>query len=353
MAKVTERSLTYDTVKELSNSLGRPVNYNEVKQHILENELHNRYGVLKGKTPEGPITACLSRLCQRGDLLREKKDKLYHYYLPPDMAPTESYIESKSIESVENTKSEEELQDDDDKSKSGFKECDLHLLLSTYLRSNAGGLVDSKTISHEISNRKDKYQRWIHPDMVGVRFNKFESESMNTLSGTIDVSKCFELSSYELKKSIDGDADLKEKYFQALSNSSWANYGWLVAFEINPQIKDEMIRLSSTFGIGIIRLGATPGDTQIISQARHNSLDFTMMNKLCVVNSDFKKFIDEVSHIIDHFKDDKVFESLKSTFEKDFCEKVLISDDDDDMNKLKQYCEEHGIPMPVDEEENC
>lgn len=36
------------------------------------------------------------------------------------------------------------------------------------------------------------------------------------------------------------------RLFQALSNSSWANYGYLVAFEINEEVMEEMERLNRT-----------------------------------------------------------------------------------------------------------
>ena len=57
--------------------------------------------------------------------------------------------------------------------------------------------------------------------------------------------------SYELKKKIESDYQLKQCYFQALSNSSWANYGYLVTFEINEDLDEEMKRLNNAFGIGI------------------------------------------------------------------------------------------------------
>ena len=58
------------------------------------------------------------------------------------------------------------------------------------------------------------------------------------------------LFSYEIKKEINTDYELKKSYFQAVSNSSWANYGYLVAFEISDNLKDEMERLNQSFGIG-------------------------------------------------------------------------------------------------------
>ena len=41
-------------------------------------------------------------------------------------------------------------------------------------------------------------------------------------------------------------------FLPALSNSSWANYGYLVTFEINKDLDEEMKLLNNAFGIGII-----------------------------------------------------------------------------------------------------
>jgi hypothetical protein len=66
-----------------------------------------------------------------------------------------------------------------------------------------------------------------------------------------------------------------------LSNSSWANFGYLVAFEINDDLMEEMERLNRSFGIGIIRLSAYSDDTTVLFPARKNELDYYMVDKLC------------------------------------------------------------------------
>ena len=53
-------------------------------------------------------------------------------------------------------------------------------------------------------------------------------------------------------------SNLREYYFQAVSNSSWAHERYLVAIHIveEPELIDEMRRLNNAFGIGVIRLDA-------------------------------------------------------------------------------------------------
>lgn len=59
--------------------------------------------------------------------------------------------------------------------------------------------------------------------------------------------------------------------FQALSNSSWANYGYLVVFDINEDVMEEMERLNRSFGIGIIKLSPYSDDTTELFSARKNT----------------------------------------------------------------------------------
>ncbi len=115
--------------------------------------------------------------------------------------------------------------------KETFKERDLHRLLSNFLKSQKSIL--SKTIFHEASKKSDQNQKWIHPDMVGVNFNDFREDATVSLMKAADIKQYVDLFSFELKCSIRNDHELKEAYFQALSNSSWANFGYLVSFDIN------------------------------------------------------------------------------------------------------------------------
>lgn len=63
------------------------------------------------------------------------------------------------------------------------------------------------------------------------------------------------LYSLQLKKSITLDT-LREQVFKAVSNSSWANEGYLVGVDIdtsNPELMKEVNRLFSAFNIGGIK----------------------------------------------------------------------------------------------------
>jgi hypothetical protein len=129
-----------------------------------------------------------------------------------------------------------------------YEERDLHKLLSSYLKNTD---TYSKTIFHEQSSGKDNNQIWTHPDMIGIKFLNLQTKASQNFLKSINRVDTFKLTSYELKREINSDSELKKAFFQAVSNSSWANYGYLVAFEFSDSLNEEMARLNQSFGIGI------------------------------------------------------------------------------------------------------
>lgn len=214
-----------------------------------------------------------------------------------------------------------------------YKERSLHRLLSNYLLAQN---ILSKTIFHESSNKSDQSQKWVHPDMVGVAFNEFQDPATRSLLKAAETKEYIDLYSYELKRTIDNDHQLKEFFFQALSNSSWANYGYLVALEISEDLMEEMARLNRSFGIGVIKLSSYKDDTQVLFPARKNELDYYTIDKLCRINKDFKSFIVKTTKVINSQTD--VLEEVKKGL-LDFCDKGFSSDDE-----ILKYCNENHIP---------
>lgn len=214
-----------------------------------------------------------------------------------------------------------------------YKERSLHRLLSNYLLAQN---ILSKTIFHESSNKSDQSQKWVHPDMVGVAFNEFQDPATRSLLKAAETKEYIDLYSYELKRTIDNDHQLKEYFFQALSNSSWANYGYLVALEISEDLMEEMARLNRSFGIGVIKLSSYKDDTQVLFPARKNELDYYTIDKLCRINKDFKSFIVKTTKVINSQTD--VLEEVKKGL-LDFCDKGFSSDDE-----ILKYCNENHIP---------
>jgi uncharacterized protein len=181
-----------------------------------------------------------------------------------------------------------------------YKERELHPILAYFAYSNPsfnrGRSIYTKTILHEKS-LKQGYNEWVHPDMVGfylpIEDWRPEVIEFNRLLDNNSIR----LFSFEIKKSLN-KANYRESYFQAVSNSSWAHEGYLVAAEIlqDDDFLAELERLAASFGIGIIHLDLKDIDSSsVLYPARiRGTLDWETINKLCDQNPDFEKFVEDV-----------------------------------------------------------
>ncbi|MCZ9838378.1 HTH domain-containing protein [Brachyspira hyodysenteriae] len=177
---------------------------------------------------------------------------------------------------------------------------DLHIPLTKYLYSMK---IYSKTINANATdvNLKGK-MKWGTPDIVAVTFKDYINKSVLELFNHINLPTT-ELYAYELKLRLTLGS-LTEYYFQALSNSGWANEAWLVAMEIDENNYDELMeeikRLNQSFGVGVIKLDYdNPEDSEILFSAKkRNYLDIDTMHKLCY-NRHFQDFINDVNEILE------------------------------------------------------
>lgn len=239
------------------------------------------------------------------------------------------------IESLIRTASTAVVTPEAPKAKTTFLERDLHKVFCNYLRTEN---IIGKTIFHEkSSNKADSNQKWVHPDIVGVHFEDFKEEATTSLQRVMDTKKSIRLCSYELKRTIEDDYQLKQYYFQALSNSSWANCGYLVAYEIDESLQEEILRLNASFGIGVILLQAKASDVRVICQAKEKELDYDTIDKLCHLNPDFRSFIEDLTKVMNTPKNyaDVTLSSFVSN-----CDTVFK-----DEWELEEYCTKNCIPF--------
>ena len=276
------------------------------------------------KTPSDTIGAQLGHFIRQNDtrIKRVKGKKGFEYYF----SVYEAELNLSEVIAKESLSKKEP--------KKKYQERDLHKLLSSYLKSQN---IYSKTIFHEkSSNSKDDHQKWIHPDMIGINFLSLKNSSSNALLKITNKTDSFSLISYELKREIKSDYELKKCFFQAVSNSSWSNYGYLVAFEISRNLMGEMERLSQSFGIGIIELGANPYESKILFQSHFKELDYKTIDKLCEINKEFEKFISQTETILT--APEKYLNGTKKELES-FCDDFFKTD-----SEVEKYCKIKNIP---------
>ncbi|WQV57736.1 COG2958 family protein [Helicobacter pylori] len=173
----------------------------------------------------------------------------------------------------------------------------LHPFLTYMAINNENLKCYTKTIFHEESLKSSKgMDRWLYPDMVGVRFLHAEWSNENLIA----FSKKFDtlpvkLVSFELKKEISVN-NCRECYFQAISNSS--NEGYLVGRHIdthNPQLMDLLKRLHASFGIGVIDLRTDEDKSAILLNAKYKEkIDYTVASELSAKNKKFSGFLKSV-----------------------------------------------------------
>jgi len=279
--------LAYDVLKQAS----KPMVYQEIWQVGQEKGWSAKLGTT-GKTPWQSLGSRLyvdvrdddqSRFIKVGSrptrfFLKERSGEL-----PPDVASKLDKDEGKKPEK-----------------KTEFHERDLHPLLTYFAYANPsfnrGRSIFTKTILHE-NSKKSGYNEWIHPDMVGF-YLPLEDWRPNVIEfNRLSDNNSLRLFSFEIKKALT-KANYRESYFQAVSNSSWAHEGYLVAADIlqEDEFLAELERLASSFGIGIIELDPADIDgSHILYPARQReSLDWETINKLCEQNRDFDKFLQDV-----------------------------------------------------------
>lgn len=189
-----------------------------------------------------------------------------------------------------------------------FDEKDLHKYLSFYVFDR--DKIYTKTINAQESNKWIN-SIWRHPDIVGVTYPNWEDEVLE-LSKDIE-SYGIKFYSYELKKELNS-GNLRQHYFEAVSNSSWANEGYLVAAIISEdnEFFEEFKRLNNSFGIGLIKISMEdPSDNEIIFTSKYNeNIDIESINILSKINKGFKDFL------IDVKSDYKNIKRLRGQYDK-------------------------------------
>lgn len=169
----------------------------------------------------------------------------------------------------------------------------MYPLLSLYLWEEFG--VYSKRIDEKRSSNKrgPNGNRWLYPDLVGMEdlgadWHQEVRDCVNQYS-----DKRTKLWSFEVKLLINR-SNVRECYFQSVSNSSWSNFGYLVAAEIEGQdTLKELRMLFAAHGIGLIKLDVeNPSESQVLIPARERGeIDWDTANRLATENKDFLDYL--------------------------------------------------------------
>ncbi|MBU8881542.1 hypothetical protein KSK37_00435 [Kaistella sp. DKR-2] len=237
----------------------------------------------QGKTPWATLGALI---------YVNAKDNPRSVFSKTDTRPKRFYLKTMEdhVGQYENTIPDEPIIK---KKKFDFLEKDLHKHLTFFAYYYMQ--CYTKTINHSLSSKKE-FGEWVHPDMVGCYYRTQDwKKEVGNFSNAIGI-RSIVLYSFEIKRELSF-SNLRESFFQCVSNSSWANESYLAAARISEDedFMKELERLSLSFGIGVIELNTEePHSSAIIIPAKHKKdFDFETMNKLAM-NSDFKEFLETV-----------------------------------------------------------
>lgn len=173
------------------------------------------------------------------------------------------------------------------------REMELYPKLAQYLSAEFGVHAQRIDEKRSANKRGPQGNRWLFPDMVAL-------EDL-TKDWTPEVRQCVSeagaqkarMWSLEVKLLLNR-SNVREAYFQTVSNSSWANFAYLVAGEIEgTDTMKELRMLAALHGIGLIKLdGDNPAESQILIPARERQeIDWANCNRLASENSDFQKVV--------------------------------------------------------------
>jgi len=302
-----EEQFTFnDLIIETFNKSKVPMSAREIWDKAVDLGLDRRLSS-KGKTPWLTISAMIYTN------MKDFQDS--SQFLKVSKRPTKFILRSLDTDPIKTQEliKLQEKNEDENRAKSKFSERDIHPLLVKYVYSNQHFNCYTKTIFHENSIKKTRgANEWLHPDLVGVYFpfNDYSKETRD-LQTSLSVSS-IKLYAFELKIHINY-TNLRQSFFQAVSNSSWANEGYLVCldFDDDPDFRNELQRLSNSFGIGIIKLNVESiNESDVVFPARSKEIiDWDTVNRLAEDSPDFKRFI---SNLVEDIKLGKI----KSNYDK-------------------------------------
>ncbi|MCQ2857958.1 hypothetical protein JT087_07440 [Helicobacter pylori] len=285
--------------KKVLEQAEKPLSAEEIWERACEMGLDKERPSI-GKTPWSTIGSDLRNDKKQFYVIDEKEEPFLYWLksrereFPPQETP----------DAKEEDDEQSECSDTAEKQKTSFNERDLHPLLVKFLDKDLNFKLQCKTIYHEKCKKTSAGKAlWNYPDIVGVYFpqndrhKNYKIETLEFLHHT--GQKRHKLFSFELKIRINF-SNLKESYFQAVSNSTWANEGYLVVFNIDDEVLNELRRLNQSFGIGVIKLESEISNFKILLPAKEREIDIPTLNMLIEQSpKDFKPFMEKINKQIE------------------------------------------------------
>jgi hypothetical protein len=178
-----------------------------------------------------------------------------------------------------------------------LSEHNLYPILIDYLKTELNLYCQRIDEKRSKNSRGSGGNQWLHPDIVAMQPVDKEWNELIRSCVKQGAGQSVRLWSFEVKKELTG-SNARKSFFQAVSNSSWANEGYLVATSISDSsVEQELRMLSALHGIGVILLNPeNPSESEMMLPAKSKAeVDWQSVNRILVENADFKDYIELVS----------------------------------------------------------
>ncbi|MBC7954177.1 MAG: HrgA protein [Rhodospirillaceae bacterium] len=175
-------------------------------------------------------------------------------------------------------------------------EHDLYAPLQRFLFGELS-IVSKRIRESASSNRRGKNgNKWLHPDIVGMLApGQHWNSIVRECSMELPTRKA-KLISVEVKVRLTS-SDIREYFFQAVSNSLWANRAYIAAVEIKGEdTLEELNMLCALHGIGYLSIDpANFMESRILIPARErDEVDWASANRIAEENGDFRTYLQNV-----------------------------------------------------------
>lgn len=213
----------------------------------------------------------------------EERPRKYYYSIQSDTAEVEAVEKAAPLAAH-------------DKQPTKLLEADLYPILSEFLFNELN--IFSKRIDEKRSRKQygPDGNKWLYPDLVGIEdlTSNWERAVIDCVSASSETRT--KLYSFEVKLLLNR-SNVRECFFQTVSNSSWANFPYLVAAEVQgSETLSELRVLSGTHGVGLIRLDPeNPSESEILIPAKERTeIDWNSANRLAASSTDFTDYLNLV-----------------------------------------------------------
>lgn len=186
---------------------------------------------------------------------------------------------------------------------SQFSEHDLYPQLIDFLHQEMGlhcMRIDERKSRNSQGSRGN---HWLHPDIVALQtLDAGWCESVrNCVKNSGDET--IRLWSFEVKKHLNR-SNIRESFFQTVSNSTWAHYACLVTASLDDRVEAELNMLCALHGIGVLLLDTDSlFDSQILIPPRERAaVDWQSVDRIVRENKDFEAFIENVNGYVSRGK---------------------------------------------------